>query len=613
MMHNAQSSAWRRWQEFCERRFLARSVILKAQMKQSRAEREGRLRRGWTVWTKLVVTKNALALGAAHQSFVIRYENRLKRKSLLRLCRSKLALAFTHWVDKINRHKYYETLMQKTRNQWKNRLQVRAFRSWFIHSIMLKENRKKLRRALRRMKHRSLHVAWTTLLEFSYKKRKMIAIYAKLFGCFRRRKVDAAFSAWYRNIRRERQQELMKKTKEKEFLHIRSTLLRLLNAKLSAAFASWKLYNRYTLVIEYKKNRAVRRWTQIRLSKAFFRFCTNAKKQRNQRIKLSRALHNMSLGHQKRSLLCTLNEWKKFVFRRSRARKIVSRMQRNKFAAERERRVRRGWNLLLRWCVASKTKEMNGFRQRTIIQHQRRILRRFVKHMKLRDLSWGFKTWNVSAKHRARCLVIIKRVRLRVQRHLASRSFHSWVFLLRYKKRKKHIVHIVRQRMQHQTASKAFSAWEHFSSNRRSRKLQILKTMKRVKQQIQSSALHIWKDLVKREKNVESKAAAFVRRARNTILAQSFGSWLAGVKRRHRIKAIYAILRDKEDYQHRQFSVDMSAGFLAWKNMYEHQLKEYGWGAKDVVDCISDLGAMAILSNDNTTISLPDEQKKEEG
>ena len=56
-------------------------------------------------------------------------------------------------------------------------------------------------------------------------------------------------------------------------------------------------------------------------------------------------------------------------------------------------------------------------------------------------------------------------------------------------------------------------------------------------------------------------------------------------------------MNDKDDYQHRRFSVDMSTGFLAWKKMYELQLKDYGWDAQDVVECINDLGAMSIFTS----------------
>ena len=73
-------------------------------------------------------------------------------------------------------------------------------------------------------------------------------------------------------------------------------------------------------------------------------------------------------------------------------------------------------------------------------------------------------------------------------------------------------------------------------------------------------------------------------------------TWIAENKSR-KLTFAYEIMNDKDDYQHRRFSVDMSTGFLAWKKMYELQLKDYGWDAQDVVECINDLGAMSIFTS----------------
>jgi hypothetical protein len=597
IVHTVKFSAWTSWKAFCERRFMARRVILKMRSKKARAQRDKRLRRGWITWIKLVAGRNAMELGAAHREFVATYQRRLMKKTFLRFSKRALATAFMNWWRQAEREKRCETLMQKSSLRLKHGLQFRAFRGWHTFSQTLKVNRNALLRAQRRIQHRYLFKAWNTLLDFSQKHRESMLSCAKLLNTFKRRRVDIAFSTWHKKIRLERAHEAAQKARESECFHIRATLLRILHGKLNAALTTWKLHNRYFAIIDRKKTRALRRWTKTRLSNAFLRFHTNVKNRRNSREKLSRALNTMMLGQRKRLLSSILWKWETRVGRRLRARKIISRMQSKKISAERERRIQRGWNVLLRWCVASKTKEMSDSQQQALVTHQRRVLHRFAKHMKSKDLSWGFKRWIYYAKHRARYVNMITRVHRRIRQNLVDRAFYGWVSFLRGRKRKKHLIHIVRQRVQHHTTSRAFGTWEDFAARRRSKRAQVLDMLMKVRQRATGGAFKIWNNAVQHERNVETKAAALIHRMKNMNLAKCFGSWVAGVKRRRRIEAIHAIMNDKDDYQHRRFSVDMSTGFLAWKKMYELQLKDYGWDAQDVVECINDLGAMSIFTS----------------
>ena len=256
-----------------------------------------KLAQGFVGWRDYLRKQDLAKLGQAADE-LRRKKLKYMQQAVLRALQSKITAAWNTWWGEVLLHRKMKVVYKK----WSMTAVSKSFESWVSFVDDVKRNRVLVRRALMKMKKRTLALSfyeWETYAEHEKKKRegfleatsaekeKLVevrrAYVRKAVGAWRKRRLNAAFIGW-RTIHCEIISNRVK---------VRRVLLRIKNRLASASFHGWLQVAKDRKLNRHRVQKTLKRMIHRQMSGAFDGWCSHVEQRKRARAVVTNILYKM--------------------------------------------------------------------------------------------------------------------------------------------------------------------------------------------------------------------------------------------------------------------------------------------------------------------------------
>ena len=370
-------------------------------------------------------------------------EDSLCRRVCMRLLNSKLHSAWSTWLEQ-NRLK---ALLDRVGARWLKQGMVRCLNTWkesTKESIRLKQVCK---RVAARWHKASLFRILQQWINFTLQRQEDRAIVTRWLSAVENRGISSAWRSWKLFVRASKEgdqrceinmlkAQLADMQKEKENTVCRRVCMRMLNAKLSAAWEAWIEHNRLRSLLD----RVSARWLKQGMVRCLNTWKTNAKESKRLRVVGARVVKRML----QRKIATMFDTWvektQESVRMKYVGQKIIKRML--------QRKLLSCYNTWRAQAAESK--------------HLKLVGARVIKRMLQRTLSLCFNTWSANAKEQLRLRVVCQRVGARWMKAGLVATLVQWQIFVAQRVEDKRIVRTWLSQVENREISSAWRSWKLF-------------------------------------------------------------------------------------------------------------------------------------------------------
>ena len=430
-------------------------------------------------------------------------ENRLCRRVVLRLLNAKLSAAWDAWIE----HNRLKALLARVGARWLKKSMMQAFQGWH-HNV---EEGVRMRVICQRVGARWLRAALMRCLNswqgFVAKRQSDKAIVRRWLAAVQNREIAGALRSWILFVQWHRdnaqltelqalRQQVADMQKSQDNKVCRRVVLKMLNAKLTAAWEAWLEFNRLKGLL----GRVGARWL-------------------------------------KQGMIRSINKWRSFVQQRRRDRRVVERW----LSAVMNREINTGFRAWVRFCRWNKDNDqlsaLDALRKQMADMQRaqdKKVCCRVVLKMLNAKLTAAWEAW----REFNRLKVLLVRVRARWLRQGLSRSFGTWRSNATDLRRMRLVAARVVKRMLKRSVASTFDRWR--TSTAESRRLRLVgaRVVKRMLLRTVAVTFDCWQRSVIESRRLRSVGARVVKRMLQRTMTATFDRWRAAASELRRLRVV---------------------------------------------------------------------------
>eukprot|EP00942_MAST-04A_sp_MAST-4A-sp1_P007975 g7975.t1 len=244
IMNHTKHKAFSQWVHFIERRHHMRLMFIN----KAHSWREANLQKGFYTILQFGLAEAGQIEAMQARSQYNQMKQKNVRKTLLKMMRAKLHVAFVSWRNEANWIKRTETAKLRIIKRIKNLTLASTYHTWQKNARAIRENRVLLTRVVKRIKMIKLSKCFISWDHFVGRRRKARDTLRFVFGGksreYTRRMLAHGFLRFQQNLTRKRIEEshieLERDNVQRETRVVRSVLSRLRSRKLGNAWRTWK-------------------------------------------------------------------------------------------------------------------------------------------------------------------------------------------------------------------------------------------------------------------------------------------------------------------------------------------------------------------------------------
>ena len=485
---------------------------------------------------------------------------KLMRRIAAKQVRSQMNSALRLWERNVTE----SNNMQQQRVIFRHRVLGRRFRHWIQRIEGMRKEKRLLRRAMSRIKHRRLVFRlniWNLYVTERRMQRKRVM---RIFGNMDRQRCGRAWRKWVSCMETLEREKAQAKNIMKRWLQ--SSVVRSFNQWVQSTIVSRKFkqltiriltrWDRkqetnavrqwsYFAILKRKQEavaqRVLSRWLQESMNRSFNRWRTNATTHRVERQLVHRALARFTMRH----VAACFHSWRNTVLDLEEARSLLCRIL-TRWDRKQETHAFRTWvhltilkrkqdsvakRVLARWLQESTNRSFNRWRTNaTTHRVERQLVHRALSRFTQRHLSLCFYSWKETVIHLIEARTLLNRILTRWDRKQETNAFRQWSFYAAVRKKQDMIAQRVLKRWLEESLHRSFSKWFLRAQELKVERQLIRRVAVRLSNRKLSACFYGWRHTVSRlavERRVARKALS---RFVHQTLARCFVSWQTTTK-----------------------------------------------------------------------------------